>query len=460
MTISQESEWVPQPAAQSLVNGLVARFLERSPHSRELADRMINETATRLIDFVDHIEIGFGEECVDKLGGVGFVREGAASFGEVWVHHGGLFPKIIVRSGELTRVIRVGIRVDQVEDFLGAQRVAFYDAGVLGAVHAPVRFASVFVDTDGEGAELRAVERHGDRGFDITELPELWEATVERHLELFRTRPRGGMADQAAFEEVLTRIDNAAADLGRGYACDLFFRAEREYWMSRNAAGRSQYARQQKLGLGWANAGNHTFRSSREWFQSAIRVLEALGMECRERFYVGEQAGWGVQVLECAATGIVVFCDVDVSPEEVVEDFAHAGLARNESVSGTNGLWCGLHGESMLGAGIHHLQAQFDWHQLVEQLKAENGIEMMEPFSTFPYLRQALTEGERWSIDAGRVDALAEQGVITAEQAEDFKQNGAIGSHLENLERNDGFKGFNEEGVSDIVRKTGPRKAG
>jgi hypothetical protein len=35
---------------------------------------------------------------------------------------------------------------------------------------------------------------------------------------------------------------------------------------------------------------------------------------------------------------------------------------------------------------------------------------------------------------------------------------GALGSHLENLERNDGFKGFNQKGVSDIIARTDPRR--
>ena len=37
--------------------------------------------------------------------------------------------------------------------------------------------------------------------------------------------------------------------------------------------------------------------------------------------------------------------------------------------------------------------------------------------------------------------------------------NGAIGSHLENLERRNGYKGFNQKGVSDIIERTDPRKA-
>ena len=42
--------------------------------------------------------------------------------------------------------------------------------------------------------------------------------------------------------------------------------------------------------------------------------------------------------------------------------------------------------------------------------------------------------------------------------AEQFRTGGAIGSHLENLERNDGFKGFNQAGVNEIIRATDPRQ--
>ncbi len=82
----------------------------------------------------------------------------------------------------------------------------------------------------------------------------------------------------------------------------------------------------------------------------------------------------------------------------------------------------------------------------------------MAPFTTFPYLRQAFTEGERWRVDGKRVTFLLNKGFITVEQAAQFRSYGAIGSHLENLERNDGFKGFNQSGVSDIIARTDPRR--
>jgi len=65
---------------------------------------------------------------------------------------------------------------------------------------------------------------------------------------------------------------------------------------------------------------------------------------------------------------------------------------------GTVGLWAGLHGESFLQAGMHHLEARFDFELLREQLMG-TGINTMSPFSDFPFLRQAFTEGERWPVN-------------------------------------------------------------
>jgi hypothetical protein len=82
----------------------------------------------------------------------------------------------------------------------------------------------------------------------------------------------------------------------------------------------------------------------------------------------------------------------------------------------------------------------------------------MKPFTDLPYLKQAFTEGERWAVDPKRIDALLKSGRITQPQADQFRAQGAIGSHLENLERNAGFKGFNQKGVSEIIASTDPRR--
>ena len=155
--------------------------------------------------------------------------------------------------------------------------------------------------------------------------------------------------------------------------------------------------------------------------------------------------------------GIITFNDVDLSPEELMNDFSHEPLPERKEL-GTVGLWCALHGESFLQAGMHHLECQFDFDSLKEQMEREANIKVMKPFTDFPYLRQAFTEGERWPVAEERLEVLLEKGQITAEQAQKFREQGAIGSHLENLERNEGFKGFNQKGVSEIISRVDPRK--
>jgi len=161
--------------------------------------------------------------------------------------------------------------------------------------------------------------------------------------------------------------------------------------------------------------------------------------------------------MEQPVTGIVTFNDVDLSPDELMGDFSHAGLPPRDQL-GTVGLWCALHGEAFLQAGMHHLECQFDFDALSRQLEAEAGIRTMKPFTNFSYLRQAFTEGQRWPVSEKRLRAALARGYITPQQAEQFRANGAIGSHLENLERNEGFKGFNQTGVSEIIAATDPRK--
>jgi hypothetical protein len=82
----------------------------------------------------------------------------------------------------------------------------------------------------------------------------------------------------------------------------------------------------------------------------------------------------------------------------------------------------------------------------------------MNPFSDFPFLRQAFTEGERWPVHRERAERLLAAGLITREQSEQFIREGALGSHLENLQRHGGFKGFNQKSVSVVIAATDPRK--
>ena len=74
-----------------------------------------------------------------------------------------------------------------------------------------------------------------------------------------------------------------------------------------------------------------------------------------------------------------------------------------------------------------------------------------------PRLRQAFTVAERWPVDRARLDELVATGRLDADRAEEFAVKGAAGSHLENLARRGGFKGFNQHNVSTTMRATDPR---
>ncbi|XVJ58958.1 MAG: hypothetical protein HEQ23_05965 [Tepidisphaera sp.] len=446
--------WEPQPAAQKLVSTLIAEFAAKNAHAADLAQRMKDQTGTRFQDWIDYLQVPTSPGLRAKLLEVGFSHRPQPGAPEHFTHEGAIFPSIIL-SESPTR--QCGIKVDHVADFLATWKL---EHPIEGDPFSQFRRALAF---HGTYADLYVVERHGYRGFSPVQNDHHKIIASLRHLERFRTRHRDfGVDDQAdlrGFTHTEHLIDDAVRDLGRDWACDLFFQAERDYWQRRTRAGRVQKARQDALGLGWANHDHHTYRSSRHCYPALIRCLEKLGFRGRERFYAGHEAFWGAQVIEQTVAGITIFADVDMTPEELVGDFPHEGFKTTiaQGKLGTIGLWCELHGEAFLQAGMHHLECQFDWHALKAQLEKES-IKMMDPFTTFPHLRQAFTEGERWPVDARRTDMLVSKGLITAAQGETFRKDGALGSHLENLERNDGFKGFNQQGVSDIISRTDARK--
>jgi hypothetical protein len=446
----QSFDWQPQPQAQALVSELVTTFLGRCPGAANLARAMKHDTGTRFIDWVDSIQVKRSESLRGRLQEVGFDRRAVPGAPDCFIHDGGMFPQIVLDTAPETRV---AIKVESVVDFLAAWHITD-ERPIEGEPFAPLRRAAAFRADDDE---LWVIERHGYRGFAVQRPDPDHPLLALRHLEAFRRRTRDWTDDALGFDHTDHLVEAAVRDLGVDFACDLFFAAEREYWTRRNRAAQIQKARQDKLGLGWANHDHHTYRCSRGNFSRLVALFEKLGFTCRERFYAGHEAGWGAQVMEQHATGLITFNDVDLSPDELMGDFAHEGLSPRQDL-GTVGLWCGLHGDSILQAGMHHLECQFDFEALKDQLEAAS-IRTMDPFTNFEHLRQAFTEGERWPVADARITRLVEGGYITPAQAHWFRmQGGAIGSHLENLERNDGYKGFNQQGVSEIIAKTDPRK--
>ena len=444
--------WTPQPEPARLVQRLLSESLDRSPFAARLAQRMLLETGTRMLDWIDHIGLAKADPVLNELANVGYVESESIQGTSVWKHPGGLFPRIR-QLHDRTR--HLAIKVDSLADFLFAQELT--DLAIEGEPFAPLRMGRV---ADGDGVQILVVERHGIADFEPAQVSGTdlsLPLKILHHFEAIRLRRRHFEYDADGFALANQLIDAAIADLGRDRACDLFFTAERQYWQRRNRAGRIQYARQEALGLGWANHDHHTYRSSRESFVTLIGFLEKLGFQCRERFYAGREAGWGAQVIEHPVTGVTIFADVDMSPEELVNDFSHMPL-KSRSELGTVGLWCALHGEAFLQAGLHHLECQFDFSATRDQLKL-SGIETMPPFTDFAYLRQAFTRGEYWAVNPTRIERLRSAGRITDDQARQFLEHGALGSHLEILQRDDGYKGFNQTGINEIISATDPRRA-
>jgi hypothetical protein len=440
-------DWPLANEAEHLLREHISAFLERNTFARRLAHRMRDETGTDFFEWVDYLVLPPEEE--QALLDAGFVLEPGAETPNqepVYAHPRASLPRVLLRRGPLA----VALRPEHVADFMACHNLSGEPEG------EPLsRYRRIVVPPE-NGTRLEAVERCAYHGFVPAALKSAEARCLLKARELLRTRPRQFTDDATGFKVANQILDRVIALVGRDIACHFFFEVERACWESRNRAARIQKHRQDLLGLGWGNHDHHTFRSSREHFVDLVEILLKLGFVKRERYYAGAEAGWGAQICEQPLTGIVVFADVDLMPQETELDFSKHKLPPAPRL-GTVGLWVGLHGESLLEAGLHHLEARFDFDLLRDQLK-QSGVNTMKPFSEFPFLRQAFTEGEHWPVRSERASRLLAEGLITRVQYDQFLREGALGSHLENLQRHGGFKGFNQQSVSIVITATDPRK--
>jgi hypothetical protein len=430
------------------------RFTASFPHVQALQTRMKEQADNRLVDWLDHLVLADGNAIQGQLTDLGFEQEDVpAEPGDtIYRHPGGVFPWLVLREGTdipSGEIVAAAISVDEIAAFLMAHRVA---VPVEGTPLSPYRRTSVW---KANGREFLAVERRAHRGFVPLEMEPDYMQAYLRTYERWATRRRQFDSTQDGMEQTLALARSLVNDLGTDTAAWAFVRAEQACWQQRNRAGQVQTSRQDRLGLGWANRDHCAFRSSREAFELLIQILETFGFQPRERFYAGAEAGWGAQVMEQPVCRFAVFADVDLAPDEVDGDFAHQSLTPRREL-GTIGLWCALHSESMLDAGSHHFAYRLDFGAAADGLE-EWGIKMMRPFSDFSYLKQAFTQGERWQVAEERLGQLVKVGQINDQQRTHFASGGAVSSHLENIQRDEGFKGFNQQTVSDIIRRTDPR---
>lgn len=442
--------WERHAEAEKFCIALLDECKRQNAVLTRFEQKLIGQTSSPLLAWVDHFFLRESKPMREKLEALGFVKQPDA-VREAYSHPGALLPTIVF-AGQSSRADKgVALRVESIADFLQAND---FTADIEGGPLSPFRRAFVNAES---GVHFTVVERRGTLGYEPVHPEDGYAKTCLEAIEAWQTLPRTGDDEDHAFQEIFSAADRLVRQLGQEMAAHIVCRAERTYWLSRNLAARVQQGRHETLGLGWANHDHHTFRSSRRNFSRLVTLFSRLGFTNRERFYAGAEAGWGAQVMENAAAGLVLFLDVDLAPGEVATEFSREELTERDQL-GTVGLWCALHGDSILKAGMHHLAARFDFERLISDL-ARSGIGYMAPFSNFPYLKQAFSVAERWEVDPARVEKLMRDKSITNEQGERFLKQGAVGSHLENIERREGYKGFNRKNVSAIIRETDPRKA-
>jgi hypothetical protein len=106
--------------------------------------------------------------------------------------------------------------------------------------------------------------------------------------------------------------------------------------------------------------------------------------------------------------------------------------------------------------GPHHVAVLGDFDAMAQNMM-DFDIGMMQKFSDFPHLKQAFTIGQKRKVDGHKLQSLIDNKFLTEEEADKIREHGAIHSHLELIERNGHFKGFNQHAVNDIIIRTDAR---
>jgi hypothetical protein len=448
MTMQNRIEsWPRCPEAAAFFQDQFRAFAAANPDIEAMAARFLNGAGVNILNLVDHWIFPDTPGLPDDLLKMGFVEVTMPEGDRVWTHLEARLPRLRFKSKVEAPVL--ALAVESIERFAQANGLK------LESCHGDPDSRYLCAHYPLPNGELMIIERRGYNGFAPGTLSAEEREQIERARAAFHNRDRSG-DDAEVLDRTQRLVERAVGAIGRDRATDEFFAAERAYYMTRNRAARWQFAQQQRLGFDWANHDHHTYRCSRAVFRDLIKLWHTLGFVSRERFYAGAEAGWGAQVLEHPVSRVVIFADLDIAPEELDIDFASVDLPPRDTL-GTIGLWCALHSSSIGVAGMHHLEAEFDFAKAQALLEAA-GFGVMAPFTDLPMLRQAFTEAEIWQVAPERVQALREQHLLTPEQADRFLKQGAAGSHLEILQRWEGFKGFNKTGISAIVEATDARR--
>lgn len=439
-----EMPWPRCPEAAEYFESKLKQYVTKVPELGLIERKIYNQAGVLLLNLVDHWVLPQSTENERALGQLGLEPQ--------------LSPDSVVYRHPAARLPAVRLIADADEKpVFGVENIAhFSDAHGLSPEKRVGDFDSEYEEATYKlpNGDFGVAVRKGYTRFQPGKMTSVFSEKLKTARELLQTRER--TFDDAVTIQLTEKLVDELVDLlGAARATDEFFHYERSYYTSRNSAARLQLEWQQLVGIDWANHDHHTYRSSREHFQQLIGIWLKLGFVLRERFYAGAEAGWGAQVMEHPASRVVLFSDVDIHPDELAVDFSTTRLEPQTKLH-TIGLWCALHGDSIGVAGMHHLECEFDFSK-TEELHRSAGQDVMNPFTNYPMLKQAFTTAERWKVEPSRITHLLTKGLISESEADRFSREGANGSHLEILQRKEGFKGFDKTGVSSVIRATDAR---
>src|SRR5262245_55112357 len=103
MTARRTFEWQRYPQAENAVGGWIEAALGCNEFAARLAQRMRDETATRFVDWVDHLVLTDRDGLVPCLEQLGYEREWEVAHDvgtTVFRHPGAIFPRVIVARGD------------------------------------------------------------------------------------------------------------------------------------------------------------------------------------------------------------------------------------------------------------------------------------------------------------------------------------------------------------------------
>ena len=199
--------WTTQPEAAALVSQLLDHAVSQVPEAEAFRARLREDIGVRLIDILDHLRVDAAT--TPRFRDAGWIAD--PSQAGVWRNPTGLFPAVVEDAG-----LTVAFKVEYVHEFVAAQQLS---APVEGARHAPfrrVRFA------EAGAVRFEAIERRGSTRFDPEEVPSSVLRAARVHLQTFRSRRRAFDRVDAGFDYTDAIVAEAAAELGKDWACWLW----------------------------------------------------------------------------------------------------------------------------------------------------------------------------------------------------------------------------------------------